>query len=227
MRGELAAQGLTPEDWGGETIFCDVSAKTKEGLDHLLDMILLVAEVEELKANPDAPASGTVIESRLDPGRGPGRDRARAARHAQDGRRARRRRPLGPRARDARLPGQPGQAGASPASRSRSSASTAFPTRASPCARSGTTARPATSPSERAIRLKTEALARRRGATVSLEDVFERAREGQAVELNLVLKADVAGSLEAIQDQIAKLSHAEVAAATCSTPASAGSRSPT
>ena len=48
-------QGLTPEDWGGETIFCDVSAKTKEGLDNLLDMILLVAEVEELKANQDAP----------------------------------------------------------------------------------------------------------------------------------------------------------------------------
>jgi translation initiation factor IF-2 len=64
--------------------------------------------------------------------------------------------------------------------------------------------------SERAIRLKTEALARRRSAVVSLEDVFERARAGQAVELNLVLKADVAGSLEAIQDQIAKLSREEV-----------------
>jgi translation initiation factor IF-2 len=64
--------------------------------------------------------------------------------------------------------------------------------------------------SERAIRLKTEALARRRSAVVSLEDVFSRAREGEAVELNIVLKADVAGSIEAIQDQIAKLSHAEV-----------------
>ena len=64
---------------------------------------------------------------------------------------------------------------------------------------------------ERANRLKTEALARRSGAAVSLEDVFERVQQGQAVELNLVLKADVDGSLEAIQDQIAKLSHAEVA----------------
>jgi translation initiation factor IF-2 len=63
---------------------------------------------------------------------------------------------------------------------------------------------------ERGIRLKTEALARRRSAKVSLEDVFERAREGQAVELNLLVKADVAGSLEAIQDQIAKLSREEV-----------------
>src|SRR5439155_19099376 len=71
VRNELASQGLTPEDWGGETIFVDVSAKTKEGLDTLLEMIGLAAELEELKANPKAPASGYVIESHLDPGRGP------------------------------------------------------------------------------------------------------------------------------------------------------------
>src|SRR5262245_31458997 len=71
VRNELASQGLTPEDWGGETIFCDVSAKTKDGLDNLLEMIVLAAELEELKANPSAPASGVVIESHLDPGRGP------------------------------------------------------------------------------------------------------------------------------------------------------------
>src|SRR4029079_2175175 len=71
VRGELAAKGLTPEDWGGETIFCDVSAKTKDGLDNLLEMIPLAAELEELKANPSAPASGVVIEPHLDPGRGP------------------------------------------------------------------------------------------------------------------------------------------------------------
>src|SRR5204863_5203973 len=69
VRNELASQGLTPEDWGGDTIFCDVSAKTKEGLDNLLEMIVLAAELEELKANPTAPASGVVIESHLDPGR--------------------------------------------------------------------------------------------------------------------------------------------------------------
>src|SRR6201999_4508662 len=71
VKGELAAQGLNPEDWGGDTIFVNVSAKTHENLDELLENILLVAEVEELKANPDAPASGSVIESHLDPGRGP------------------------------------------------------------------------------------------------------------------------------------------------------------
>ena len=62
--------GLQPEEWGGETMFVDVSAKTKQNLDDLLESILLVAEVEELKANPDTTASGQVIESKLDPGRG-------------------------------------------------------------------------------------------------------------------------------------------------------------
>ena len=71
VRSELATEGLNPEEWGGETVYCDVSAKTHEGLDNLLDMILLVSELEELRANPDAPGSGSVIESQLDPGRGP------------------------------------------------------------------------------------------------------------------------------------------------------------
>ena len=71
VRTELAQEGIQPEEWGGDTVFCEVSAKTHEGLDNLLDMILLVTELEELGANPDAPASGTVIESQLDPGRGP------------------------------------------------------------------------------------------------------------------------------------------------------------
>ena len=71
VRGELANQGLTPADWGGDTEFVDVSAKTKQNLPDLLETIVTVAELEELKANPATEASGTVIESRLDPGRGP------------------------------------------------------------------------------------------------------------------------------------------------------------
>ncbi|HEY3434918.1 MAG TPA: translation initiation factor IF-2 N-terminal domain-containing protein, partial [Solirubrobacterales bacterium] len=71
VKGELSSMEITPEDWGGDTVFCEVSAKTKEGLDNLLDMILLVTELEELSANPNAEASGHVIESQLDPGRGP------------------------------------------------------------------------------------------------------------------------------------------------------------
>src|SRR3954462_529187 len=71
VRGELAQQGLTPADWGGDTEFSDVSAKTREGLDALLENIVTLAELQELKSNPKTEASGTVIESRLDPGRGP------------------------------------------------------------------------------------------------------------------------------------------------------------
>ena len=61
---------LIPEDWGGSTIFCPVSAHTKEGIDNLLEMILLTAEVLELKANPNRKARGLVIEAQLDKGRG-------------------------------------------------------------------------------------------------------------------------------------------------------------
>ena len=71
VRAEMAQLGLQPVEWGGETEFVNVSAKTQEGLEDLLETILVMAEVEELRANPEAPASGTVIESKLDPGRGP------------------------------------------------------------------------------------------------------------------------------------------------------------
>jgi len=70
IKRQLAEQELAPEDWGGQTIVCRVSALTKEGLDHLLEMILLQAEMLELRANPLRRAEGTVIESKLDPGRG-------------------------------------------------------------------------------------------------------------------------------------------------------------
>ena len=71
VRTEMTALNLQPVEWGGDTEFVNVSAKTKEGLEDLLDTILVMAEVEELRAKVDAPASGTVIESKLDPGRGP------------------------------------------------------------------------------------------------------------------------------------------------------------
>ncbi len=71
VKQQLSEHGLLPEDWGGDTIFVNVSATTREGVDELLEMILLLAEMQELKANPDEPARGTVIEARLDKGRGP------------------------------------------------------------------------------------------------------------------------------------------------------------
>ncbi len=70
VKQELSEYELIPEDWGGSTIFCPVSAHTREGIDNLLEMILLTAEVLELKANPDRNARGLVIEAQLDKGRG-------------------------------------------------------------------------------------------------------------------------------------------------------------
>ena len=68
---ELTEQELVPEEWGGDVICCRVSAHTGEGLDNLLEMVLLTADMLELKANPDRAAKGTVIEAKLDKGRGP------------------------------------------------------------------------------------------------------------------------------------------------------------
>ena len=70
VKQELSEYDLIPEDWGGSTIFCPVSAHTKEGIEQLLEMIILAAEVKELKANPNRKARGIVIEAKLDKGKG-------------------------------------------------------------------------------------------------------------------------------------------------------------
>jgi translation initiation factor IF-2 len=71
VKTELAEYGVIPEEWGGQNIFVEVSAKKKIGIENLLEMILLQAEIMELKANPNRPARGTIIEAKLDRGRGP------------------------------------------------------------------------------------------------------------------------------------------------------------
>jgi translation initiation factor IF-2 len=209
VRTELAAQGLSPEEWGGETVYCDVSAKTKQGLDQLLDMILLVAEVEELKANPDAPASGIVIESGLDPGRGPvatvvvQRGTLNAGDALVAGAHWGRVRAMQD------FMGRPVEQ-AHPAEPVQILGFNSVPD-AGEVVRTVENDRAARQlAEERAHRLKTEALARRQAAAVSLEDVFERVKAGKSAELNLILKADAAGSLEAIQDEIAKLPQDQV-----------------
>ncbi|MGZ4202391.1 MAG: translation initiation factor IF-2 [Thermoleophilaceae bacterium] len=209
VRGELAQLSLTPADWGGDTEFVDVSAKTKVGLEELLENIVTIAELEELKSNPNVEASGTVIESRLDPGRGPvvtlliqrgtlkvgdalvaGAHWARV-RAMQDYR--------GERMKHAK-PGDPveilGFDGVPEAGEHFR------------VVENDRKARQLAG--DRANRLKTEQLARRQGVKMSLEDVFARAQKGELKELNLIVKADVAGSLEAIEDEIAKLPHDQV-----------------
>jgi translation initiation factor IF-2 len=210
IRNELAQDGLNPEEWGGETVYCDVSAKTHEGLDNLLDMILLVTELEELGANPDAPASGTVIESQLDPGRGPvvtvlvQRGTLKVGDSLVAGPQWGRVRAMqdytGERVEEAG-PGMPvevlGFDGVSDAGE--------FVQAVENDRRARQMAQ------ERANRLKTEALARRQARKVSLDEVFARVQEGDIKELNIVLKSDVAGSLEALQDEIAKVPQERVA----------------
>jgi len=204
VRGELAQMEISPEEWGGDTIFCEVSAKTKEGLDNLLDMILLVTELEELTANPNAPASGHVIESQLDPGRGPvvtvlvERGTLRVGDSLVAGPqwgRVRAMQDFTGTAVSEAVPGMPvevlGFDGVADAGEFVQTVDGDRQARQMA--------------GERAHRLKTEALARRQGRKVSLDEVFARAQEGEIKELNIVLKADVAGSLEALQDELAKV----------------------
>ncbi len=209
VRSELATQDLTPEEWGGETIYCDVSAKTRQGLENLIDMILLVAEVEDLKANPSATASGTVIESRLDPGRGPvatilvQRGTLRAGDALVAGGHWGRVRAMYD------FMGKP-TSEAGPAEPVETLGFNSLPD-AGETVRTADSDRTARQLAEqRAHRLKTEALARRQTVSVSLEDVFDRVREGRSADLNLILKADVGGSVEAIQDEVAKLPQTQV-----------------
>jgi len=209
VRGELAQQGLTPADWGGDTEFCDVSAKTRENLDALLETVVTLAEIQELKANPGTEASGTVIESRLDPGRGPvvslliGRGTLKVG--------------------DALVAGaHPGRARAMHDYRGEKVKAA---TPGTPVEILGFDGVPEAGEhfrvvanerearrlaGERANRLKTEALARRAGVRISFEDVMARVQKGEAAELNLIVKADVAGSLEALADEIAKLPQEQV-----------------
>jgi translation initiation factor IF-2 len=209
VRGEMAQLGLNPAEWGGDTEFVDVSAKTKVGLEDLLDTIQVVAELEELRANPDAEASGTVIESKLDPGRGPvvtiliGRGTLHVGDAVVAGAHWGRVRAMsdftGERTKAA-SPGQPVEV----------LGFDGVPEAGEHVRVVESERRARQLATERAQRLKTEALARRSGTKISLEDVLALSREGRVKELNLVVKADVSGSLEAVEDEIARLPQSEV-----------------
>jgi translation initiation factor IF-2 len=209
VRTEMTERKLQPAEWGGETEYVDVSAKSGVGLDELLETLLVVSELEDLKANPDAEASGIVVESKLDPGRGPvvtvliqrgtlkvgdafvagahwGKARAM---HDHTGA-----------IRDAALPGDPvellGFDGVPDAGE------VLRVTKNEKVARQQA--------EERQTRMRNEAAARRSGRKVSFDDLFSGIQEGVLKDLNLVLKADVSGSLEAFEDEIAKLPQDEI-----------------
>src|SRR5690349_94821 len=207
VRTEMTQLGLQPEEWGGDTMFVDVSAKTHQGLDDLLEGLLLTAEVEELTANPDTEASGTVIESKLDPGRG-----AVVTVLVQRGTLK-----IG----DAIVAGAHWGRVRAMSDYTGKRVKTAGP--AEPVEVLGFDTVPEAGEfvrvvendrkarqiaGERANRLKLEAQARRHGIKTSLANIFDRS--GDLKELALVLKADVSGSLEAFEDEIAKLPQEEI-----------------
>ena len=207
VRTEMTQLGLQPEEWGGETMFVDVSAKTHQGLEDLLEGLQLTAELEELTANPDAQASGTVIESKLDPGRG-----AVVTVLVQRGTLK-----IG----DAIVAGADWGRVRAMSDYTGKRVKTAGPSEpvevlgfdtvpeAGEFAHVVENDRKARSlAGERANRLKLEQQARRRGIKKSLATIFDQA--GDVKELSLVLKADVSGSLEAFEDEIAKLPQEEV-----------------
>jgi translation initiation factor IF-2 len=207
---DLSTEGLQPEEWGGTTQVARVSAKQQTGLDDLLERILLVADAElDLRANPNAEASGPIIESRLDVGRGPvatmlvQRGTLKVGDAIVAGDAWGRVRALfnykGEKLQDAK-PGDPVEI-------------LGFdrPPPAGEVARvvdNERTARDAAQ--KRAERLRREQLAQQRPSGVSLENLFEAMQAGEVKDLNLVIKGDVQGSVEAVVSELAKIQHAEV-----------------
>src|SRR5213078_4354830 len=209
VRSELSGEGLQPEEWGGTTQFSDVSAREAQNLDDLLEKVLLVADAElELTANPTADASGPIIESRLDVGRGPvatmlvhrgtlrvgdavvagdAWGKVRALYHFR-----------GEKVKDAR-PGEPVEI-------------LGFdhpPPAGELCRVVEKESRARDLANARGERLRREQLAQAsRG--VSIERLFEQMEAGAVQDLNLVLKGDVVGSVEAAVSELGKIQHSEV-----------------
>ena len=208
----VAEQGLVPEAWGGETIYCEVSALTGEGIEDLLDQILLVAEVEDLRASPDGRAGGVVLESNLDIGRGPvatvlvqrgtlrigdpvvagaswGRVRALLDDRGESV--------------DEAVPSTPVQVlGLSEVA----IAGDAFAV--APNEKIAGRVADTREHWQRLSSLGREAHALSGGA--KLEDLFTRIQRGETATLNVIVKADVNGSLEAVTESLRKLETGDV-----------------
>ena len=207
VRQELTEYGVIPEEWGGTNMFVDVSAKQKLHIDDLLETIILQADVLELKANPDADASGFVIEANLDKGRGPVATVLvqRGTLHPGDvvvagTAHGRVRALIDPRGNhvDAASPSDPVEIlGLS-----------SVPT-AGDEFRVFEDERDARKlAEERALRARLAAQETK--AHMSLDDLFSRIEDGKTTELNLIVKADVQGSIEALRDAFDKMDQSEV-----------------
>ena len=207
VQRELAEIGLTPEDWGGETIYVNVSAKQAEGIDDLLEMILLQAEVLELKANPDKLAAGHVVEAKIDPGRG-----AVATILVREGT-LRAGDPVVCGLHYGRIRAMLDDRGAQVESAGPSIPVEIVGLSGVPMAgdeflglKDEKNAKQVSEHRQQKQRSKELAQSSR----MSLDKLFERMQEGEVKDLNLIIKADVHGSIEALNDSLTKLSNDEV-----------------
>jgi len=207
VRQDISAQGLVPEEWGGETIFVDMSAKTGDGIDKLLEMILLVAEMKELKASLERLGRGVVVESRLDRGRG-----VVATVLVQDGKLE-----VG----QAFVCGA--QGGKIKALYDDQGRKLMEVTPAKPVELLGWEGMPNAGDvlqvlrhqhQAREIMLRRQQIQRehtmRRRQTVSLANLHTQIQKGEVQALNVIVKADTQGSVEVLCDSFEKLSGAEV-----------------
>ena len=207
VKQELTEYGIVPEEWGGENICVPVSAKTREGLDTLLEMLLLTADVKDFKANPDRPAKGIVIEARLDKGRGPV-----ATLLVQNGTL---------RAGDIIIAGK--SVGRVRALTNDRGAALTEAGPSTPVEITGLAEVPETGDVFNVV--ADESLARKlveqrrteerehqskNAGNVTLEDLFSRIQEGMLKDLNIIVKADVQGSVEAVSASLQKISNDEV-----------------
>ncbi len=207
IKQQLTEHELIPEEWGGETIICPISAKTGMGLDNLLEMVLLTAEVQELKANPNRRAKGTVIEARLDKNRGP-----IATLLVQNGTLNQG---------DIVIAGTAvGRVRVMTNDKGRT-VKTAGPS--IPVEITGLAEVPAPGDEFNAVtdeRMARELVEQRKQAAkdaaanalqkVTLDNLFAKMQEGEMKELSLIVKADVQGSAEAVKASLEKISNEEV-----------------
>ncbi len=207
VRTELSQHEVVSEDWGGKNIVVEVSAKEKTGLEHLLEMILLQAEIMELKANPDKPARGTIVEAKLDRGRGPVGTVLVNSGTLKGG--------------DSFLVGTVAGRVRALIDDKGKKIKTAGPS--TPVEVIGFPEVPQAGDiftvmddEKKARQLALNRLHKQRNAKMAqkkkltLEDLYERVKEGEIRELNIVIKADVQGSVEAVKDALSAITHAEV-----------------